>query len=307
MAKKLLFFGNERIATGITTEAPTLHALVEAGYDVVAVIVAQNNTGKSRQARELEIAASAKRYGIPVITPGKLSDFKNDLQGLGAEAAVLVAFGKIIPQAIIDIFPKGIINIHPSLLPKHRGPTPLESVILNGEKETGVSLIQLTAGMDAGPLFAQETVLLHGDETKQQLADQLLNIGKDMLLHYLPDILDGTLESTAQDSRHASYDSRLNKEDGELDFVAKDALHLARAVRAHAGWPRSRAKIGTTEVIITCAHAVEASGVSGTLQLENGQLGIYAKEGALIIDRLIPAGKKEMPALAFLAGYSPVR
>lgn len=305
MSRRILFFGNERIATGVTTEAPTLRALIQAGYEVAAVAVAQKDAGKSRSARELEIATVAEQHGIPVITPGKLSEAQDDFQKFDAEAAVLVAFGKIIPQAIIDIFPRGIINIHPSLLPKHRGPTPLESAILNGDTETGVSLMQLSAEMDAGPVYAQETVLLHGDETKQQLADQLLNIGKDMLIHYLPDILDGKLEPAEQDNTQATTDELISKENSELTFVDQTAEQLEREVRAHAGWPRRRAKIGTTEIIITSAHAHEAAGVPGTLNLDDGQLGVYAKEGLLVIDTLIPAGKKEMSAQAFLAGYKP--
>jgi methionyl-tRNA formyltransferase len=305
MSKRILFFGNERVATGTTTTAPTLRALIEAGYDVAAVIVAQGEIAKSRKDRELEIATVAEQHGIPLITPNKLKDAKDTLAKFEAEAAVLVAFGKIIPQAIIDIFPRGIINIHPSLLPLHRGSTPLESVIRNGDKETGVSLMRLSAEMDAGPVYAQETVLLHGDETKQQLADQLIEIGKSMLLHYLPDILAGKLEPSEQSESEATYDKLVTKDDGNLGFMHKSAEELERDVRAYAGWPRSRTTIGTTDVVITEAHAGQADGTPGTLWLEDASLGIYAKSGVLVVDSLIPSGKKEMPAKAFLAGYKP--
>lgn len=305
MSSRILFFGNERIATGVNTEVPTLQALIQAGYEVAAVVVAQNDPGKSRKARQLEIATVAESHNIPVISPSKLSESVSDLASFKAEAAVLVAFGKIVPQTVINIFPRGIINIHPSLLPKHRGPTPIESVILNGDKETGVSLMQLSAEMDAGPVFAQETILLNGRETKQQLADQLLGIGKDMLMNYLPQILDGNLTPIRQKESDATYDNRIGKEEGVLDFVGKNAEQLEREVRAFAGWPRSRAKIGTTEAVITQAHAADTSGTPGTPLLDGTTLGIYAAEGALIIDSLIPAGKKEMPTQAFLAGYKP--
>lgn len=305
MSSRILFFGNERIATGVNTEVPTLQALIQAGYEVAAVVVAQNDPGKSRKARQLEIAAIAESHNIPVISPSKLSESVSDLASFKAEAAVLVAFGKIVPQTVIDIFPRGIINIHPSLLPKHRGPTPIESVILNGEGETGVSLMQLSAEMDAGPVFAQETILLNGRETKQQLADQLLGIGKDMLMNYLPQIIDGSLPPITQKESNATYDNRIGKVDGVLDFVGKNAEQLEREVRAFAGWPRSRAKIGTTEVVITQAHAADTNGTPGTPLLDGTTLGIYASQGALVIDSLIPSGKKEMPTQAFLAGYKP--
>ena len=281
-----------------------LQALITAGYSVAAVVVAQNEVGKSRRERPLEVAAIAEQHGIPVLAPTKLLEAKDQLASFGATAAILVAYGKIVPQEIIDIFPHGIINIHPSLLPLHRGPTPLESVILKGEPETGVSLMALGSTMDAGPVYAQETVLLRGDENKQSLADQLLNIGKDMVIHYLPSILDGSLRATPQDDSAATYDKLITKGAGQLDWNMP-AEWLAREVRAYFGWPRSRATLGTQEVIVTRAHATEGQAVIGTLWLGDKQLGMHCGEGILVIDSLIPLGKKEMTAAAFLAGYTP--
>jgi methionyl-tRNA formyltransferase len=301
---KLLFFGNERLATGVTTTAPTLKALIDEGYEIAAVVVAQSEGRPSRKERRLEVAEIAEEHNIPLINPNPLYEAKDALAKFGAEAAVLVAYGRIIPQEVIDIFPKGIINIHPSLLPRHRGSTPIESVILRGEKETGVSLMKLVTKMDAGPVFAQETVLLRGNETKQALADQLLNIGKDMLLQYLPDILNDKLKPSNQDNALATKDSQISKQDSELDFE-KPAIELERQVRAHAGWPRSRALIGTTEIIITGAHAEDVSGLAGTLWLDGDKLAIHCSEGTLVIDTLIPPGRKEMTGQAFLSGYSP--
>jgi len=304
MSNRILFFGNERLGTGVTTTAPTLQALLAAGYDVAAVIVAQNDLGRSRRQRELEITQVAALHHIPLLSPAKLSEARDELQAFGAQAAVLVAYGKIVPQSIIDLFPSGIINIHPSLLPKHRGPTPIESIILDGDKETGVSLMRLSAKMDAGPVYAQETVLLSGTETKPALAEQLLNVGKDMLIAYLPQILDGSLEPTGQANDEATYDKLLQRADSELDF-SKPAEQLEREIRAYAGWPRSRAMVGTTEVIITQAHTANEHGVAGTLRLDGNEMAMYCDNGLLVIDRLIPSGKKEMSATAFLAGYNP--
>jgi methionyl-tRNA formyltransferase len=302
MSKRILFFGNERIATGVTTPALVLQSLLKSGYEIPAVIVAQEDQAKSRKERPLEVAAVAEAHGIILLSPAKLSEVKEKLEQYGAEAVVLIAYGKIVPQSIIDIFPKGIINIHPSLLPRHRGPTPLESVILQGEKETGVSLMQLVAKMDAGPVYAQETVLLHGNETKQQLADHLTNLGANMLVHYLPDILNGRLSPTEQNDSLSTYDQKISNDAGVVDWQ-KPAEELEREIRAFAGWPKSRAELAKRDVIITRAHVESGKGVPGTLWLEPGQLGVHCKEGVLVIDALIPAGKKEMTAQAFLAGY----
>ncbi|HET7320368.1 MAG TPA: methionyl-tRNA formyltransferase [Candidatus Saccharimonadales bacterium] len=301
MADSLLFFGNERLATGVTSQVFVLQALIAAGYKIEAVITS-NEDSVSRQKRDLEIGPIAHAAGIPVVLTGKNIPLEEKVAKHPADAAVLVAFGKIIPQKVIDMFPKGIINIHPSLLPKHRGPTPLESVILQGDKETGVSLMQLAAKMDAGPVYAQETVLLNGNETKQQLADHLLGLGANMLVQYLPDILSGKLQPIPQNDALATYDKLISKGASQLDFT-KPAEQLAREVRAYSGWPKSRATIATRDVVVTRAHAVPGGGVPGTISLEPGQLGVQTYDGVLIIDSLIPAGKKEMTAQAFLAGY----
>jgi methionyl-tRNA formyltransferase len=304
MKQKILFFGNERIATGVSTTAPILEALIAAGYEIPAIVVAQNEASSSRKQRPLEVTEVAAQHNIQVIIADPSDAFKELIASFQAEAAVLVAFGKIVSQDIIDIFPKGIINIHPSLLPRHRGSIPIESVIVYGEKETGVSLMQLAVEMDAGPVYAQETVLLRGDETKQGLADQLSQLGGHLLLTFLPAILAGSAEATPQQEDEATYDKRLTKDDGVLDFT-KPAEALAREVRAFAGWPRSRATIGTTEIIITQSHHQTGNGAPGTLWLDGKQIGLYGSEGILVIDRLIPSGKKEMTAEAFLAGYNP--
>lgn len=306
MSNKIVFFGNERLGTGLGTSVPVLQSLIAAGYEITALVVAQNEVGKSRNNRTLEIVQVAEAHNIPVLTPSKLSEAKDQIAALGAEVAVLVAYGKMVPQTVIDVLPKGIINIHPSLLPKHRGPIPIESVILGNEPETGVSLMRLEAKMDAGPVYAQQVVPLTGNETKSLLADKLIGLGKDMLLQHLPSILDGSLQPQSQDDDLATYDGLIEKASGVLDFQ-KSALRLEREIRAYAGWPRSRANIGITEVIITEAHVADGDcdGVAGTLWLQDKQIGLYCGEGLLIIDRLIPAGKKDMDASAFLVGYKP--
>lgn len=306
-SKTILFFGNERVATGVSTDVPVLRSLIEAGYKVGAVIVAQDDLGKSRRRRDLEVAAVANQHGIPVLSPVKLTEAATELKSFNAQAAVLIAYGKIIPQSIIDIFPAGIINIHPSLLPLHRGSIPVESVILDGSTETGVSLMQLSEQMDAGPVFAQEKVKLNGTETKQALADQLIILGKDMLLKCLPQILDGSFKPMPQDNAGATYDNLIEKSNGELDW-SKPAVSLEREIRAYAGWPRSRTTLGGVNVIVTAAHAIPSTMPEppGHIEIliEEKILMISTSDGYLCIDRLIPAGKKEMPIQAFLAGYS---
>ncbi len=315
MSKKILFFGNERLATGVSTTAPILQDLIAHGYEVSAVVVAQNDIGKSRQARQLEVALVAQEHDIPLLSPGDLSDPKahEQLAAYGAQAAVLIAYGKIVPPAVLALFPRGIVNLHPSLLPQHRGSTPIESVILDGTRETGVSLMRLAEKMDAGPVYAQTAAALSGRESKQGLADQLSSIGLELLREHLPGIMDGTLSPVPQDETGATYDDHIDKAHSAIDW-SKPAERIEREIRAYSGWPRSRANFGYTEVIITGAHIQEpknnedevASTTPGSLWLDGSkQIGMTTGHGILVIDSLIPAGKREMSAQAFLAGYKP--
>jgi methionyl-tRNA formyltransferase len=303
-SEPIVFFGNERIATGVRTEAPLLRALCEAGYNIVAV-VSHYEAGKSRNVRSLEVAQVAEEFGIPVLLPGRPKDILDELQGFGAVAGVLVAYGKIIPQSVIDIFPRGIINIHPSLLPKHRGPIPLESVILQDESVTGVSIMALAKEMDAGPVYAQSECKLTGTETKQELADNLMEVGRAMLLEVLPGILEGAIVALPQNDSVATYDNLITKEAGVLDFT-KPADVLEREIRAFAEWPKSRTTLGQMEVVVTAAHVLpDAASEPGKLIIDSAAktLAIGCSEGTLAIDKLKPAGKGEMNIAGFLTGY----
>lgn len=297
----IVFFGNERLATGVQTTAPTLRALVEQGYNVRA-LVANHEMGQSRSARELEIASVAKAYHIPLLLPDKPSSILKDLKSVQADIGVLVAYGKIIPDSVINLFPKGIINIHPSLLPLHRGPTPIESVILNGETETGVSIMQLAHDMDAGPVYGQSVITLHGNESKQTLADKLLETGAGMLIELLPEILSGSVVALPQDNARATYDSLIRKAAGLIDWH-KPAVQIEREIRAYLEWPKSRTEIGSIDTVITHAKVVPHTGIPGTVTMHNKELVVACGQDSLMITKLKPAGKNEMTAEAFLAGY----
>lgn len=289
---RLIFFGNERIATATTTTNPILKMLIDEGYDVAAIVL-HHTFAISRNQRELEVLNLANAHDIPVHYPEKLSELHDTLAAYQADAGVLVAFGKLVPESTITLFPHGIINIHPSALPKHRGPTPVESVILDGSSETAVSIMALAREMDAGPIYAQTTVPLTGGESKQALADRLLDVSAKSLQAALPQILSGDCVAQPQDENQATYDELIEKQDGILD-ATKPAARLEREVRAFLDWPGTRTSLGSVDVTITKAHVSETE----------TELSIRCGDGNyLAIDMLKPAGKKEMPTRAFLAGY----
>jgi methionyl-tRNA formyltransferase len=294
-SKKLVFFGNERLATGINyTDALTLKSLIDSSYEVAAVI-SNYTEGRSRNARELEIAKVAEEKNIPVLLPTHLVDIKDDIKNMNAEFGVLVAYGRMVPKNIIDIFPHGIINIHPSLLPIYRGPTPIEQAIVDGVSETGTSIMRLVPKMDAGPVYVQESIDLSGHESKEDLAAALLSLGSRLLIENLPSILDGSLPPTPQNSTTATYTHLLKKEDGHIKWD-KSAQDIERKIRAFSGFPKSRAKVMEQDIIIIKARVAKDKA--------DGSLVLECKPGWLEILELTAPSGKTITGAEFLRGYS---
>lgn len=288
----LVFFGNERLATGVSTQAPTLHALIEAGYPIEAVIV-NNEQATSRKQRTLEVAELAAKHNIPV-----LAEFSPELT---SPIAILVAYGLIVPKSTIKHFPLGIINVHPSRLPAYRGSTPLESAMLDGAPSTAVSIMQLSPKMDAGGVYVQNDIVLQNTISKQDLADTAGRLGAQMVVEALPQILDGSLKPQPQDEARATFTRQINKPDGQINWN-QPAEQIEREIRAYATWPGSITQISGKAVIITAAEIVNAAGKPGTFFIHNKQPAVYCGQGALIITRLKPAGKNDMSGRDFLAG-----
>lgn len=295
MNDRIVFFGNERLVSGLKrTDAPILRGLIDRGYDIAAVI-SHHSDSSSRNNRGLEVAEIAKEHGIPVLLPNKPSDIIDDIAALGADAAILVAYGRIIGQRVIDLFPKGIINIHPSLLPRYRGSTPIESAIVNGDDQTGVSIMRLTAGMDEGPVYAQTVVPLSGTETKFDLYDTVAAKSSELLFHILPDILNGTLAPQPQEGT-ATYSQLLSKDDGRLDVSAMTATEAERRVRAYLGYPKTKLTVLGQPVIVTKAHVSHE---------QKTPLDLLCQDGAFLsVDELIAPSGRQMTAAAFINGYA---
>ena len=295
---RLVFFGNERLVSGLKrTEAPLLNGLIERGYDIAAIVVNQADT-TSRNARELEVASLAKQHNIPVLSPAKPSDIIDELTNLKADAAILSAYGRILSERVINVFnPVGIINIHPSLLPKHRGPTPIESTILEDDKLAGVSVMQLTTGMDEGPVYAQSSFATTGNETKFELYEKLSETGASLLFDTLPDILVGKLKPKPQSDTDVSVTSLISKQDGLLDPQTDDAPTLVRKIRAYQGFPKPKLNLYDNDVIITSATTVD-SNQKNTITLP------CTNDTWLRIDSLIAPSGRQMDARSFLNGLS---
>lgn len=296
--KPVIFFGTEQFSV------PSLEALIREGYSVLAVVTKPDSPkGRGRVASPPAVKSIAEQHKIPVLQPHKLDNTFiehlsriKDKSGHDAVTGVLVAYGKIIPQSVIDLFSPGIINVHPSLLPKYRGPSPIESALLNGDEQTGISIMSLAKEMDAGPVYTQEIVALDSTETRPTLYTQLAEKGAQFLIETLPAILDGSLEPIAQDAEHATYCSLLTKEDSLLDTEHKNAVQLERQIRAYRGFPKSRVQLLESWVIVTKAHVMQQNESDAALPI-----GCYGNT-TLVIDELIAPSGKTVSADAYLRG-----
>lgn len=298
ISKPIVFFGTEDFSL------LTLKALIDANFPIAAVVTKPDMPkGRGHSVVPPPVKTLAIDHGITVFQPSKLHEITEAISQLDSPIGVLVSYGKIIPQSIIDLFSPGIVNIHPSLLPKYRGPSPIETALLNGDTQTGISIMQLSAAMDAGPVYTQLPISTNGNETAEELYAHLGNLGAKLLIDTLPGIIDGTILPTPQDESTATYCRLIQKTDGVIDW-SQTGASIERQIRAYHEWPQSRTTIGDIDVIITSAQTfLTAKKPSGTIEIIDNNLFIYASDIALRIKALKPLGKKEMPVQAFLSGY----
>ncbi len=298
----LLFFGNERLASGATESGVILTSLIEAGYDIAYVCVNQA-TRTSRKKQQDAVVTIANEHNIPVLHTWNEETVMQIISDNNVEHAVLAAYGVMIPQSILDAIT--IINIHPSLLPKYRGSTPIESAMLNGDEATGVSIMQLIKAMDAGPIYGQESIPIQLGESKQQLFERLAETGGKLLISLLPSIIDQSAKPVLQNEDDATYVAMLSKQSGLIDWN-KPANQIERQVRALLIWPSSFTTLNEQRIIITDVSVIEESGPVGTAFVHESDLAFYCGEHALLIHSLIVPGKKQMTSRSYLAGH-PLR
>ncbi len=295
-SKTIVFFGTDNFS------AASLRELLSKGFTVGAVVTKPDSPqGRGRKLTKSIVKEIAEANNIPVWQPIRVDELEKHIAALTKKAGeepvgVLVSYGKIISQTIIDMFAPGIINIHPSLLPKYRGPSPIESAILNGDTETGVTLMQLTKQMDAGPVYKHVTVPLLDIETAPELETLLADLGAQELGLLLPSIINGSVTPIAQDEKSATYCQLLTKEDSTLVTSKLTAEQAERRVRAYLSFPKSKVTVAKQQVVITKAHVTNTHQHLLDLPCADGRF--------LRVDELIGPSGKTMNAQAFLNGYS---
>ena len=285
----IIFFGTEDFS------AVALEELIKNTFNVVAIITKPDTKrGRGQRLTAPKVKIIAEQHNIPVLQPQKMDEIIDFVAQFDQPAGVLVSFGRIIPQKIIDLFTPGIINLHPSLLPKYRGPSPIESAILNGDKETGISIMLLSAKMDAGPTYHQEAIALSGQETSRELYETTAKIGTRALLEHLPAILSRKMTPNSQNDQDATYCSLLSKDMSEVTPSKMTAIEADRHIRAFKIFPRSRININGASVIVTKAKAAPAES-NNTLKMNNNTY--------LEIEELIAPSGKKMSLADFKRGH----
>lgn len=239
---KVAFFGTPRLAQIV------LENLIASEYKPNLVVTAQDvKTGRGQILTPPAVKSTALGANIPVIQlPSGFNPVK--FAGLNPDLAILVAYGQLIPKEILSIPKLGFINLHPSLLPKYRGPSPIQSAILAGDKTTGVTIIKLDEELDHGPILTQKEVAIEETDTHLSLIEKLGLIGSNLLLEVLPDYLGGKIKTQEQDHLKATITKKITKEDGRLDLLAPpDPLNLNRMIRAYYPWPSVWTEIETRD------------------------------------------------------------
>jgi methionyl-tRNA formyltransferase len=216
-----------------------LQALILAEYDVVAVYTQPDRpAGRGREPRQSPVKQLALQHGLSVHQPVTLKTEAEQeiLRALSPDLIVVVAYGLLLPQVVLDIPRFGCINIHASLLPRWRGAAPIQRALLAGDGETGITIMQMNAGLDTGDMLCTATCEIHPDDTGSTLHDRLMQLGAQTLMTSLPGLISGSVEPVPQDERNATYASKLSKQEAEIDWQ-RPAVEIARAVRAYNAWP----------------------------------------------------------------------
>lgn len=300
-SRRLVFAGTPDFAV------PSLQALLASRHDVAAVLTQPDRpAGRGRSPRPSPVKQLAIEHGVPVLQPATLKavDAQARLAELQPALMVVVAYGLLLPPAVLELPARGCINVHASLLPRWRGAAPIQAALLAGDTQTGVCLMQLESGLDTGPVYAREVVDVGPRETASELHDRLAGLGAQLLAANLDAILDDAIPARAQADAGVTYAGRINKADARLNWNAS-AVVLDRQVRAYYGWPVADTLLDGRQLRIWAAEplAMESSASPGAV-IGVDDIGVLVQtgDGVLRLIEVQAAGRARTAALEFARG-----
>jgi len=285
---------------------PGLEALLQASdLEIVGVFTQTDKpAGRQQKLTPPPIKEIALKNNLKIFQPEKIKNEVETILSLKPDLIIVIAYGKIIPPTILDIPKYGCLNVHASLLPKYRGAACLNAPIINGDTETGLTIMKIDAGLDTGPILRQAIIKLTGHETLKDLHDTLAKKSAELLVPTIHDWLDGKITPQIQNNSQASYVKLITKEDGRLNWK-EPAVKIERLIRGFNPWPGTFSKIGQqTLKIISVDHEILNINQykTGTIFLEKGQMAIQCGQNSLVILKLQLEGKKIMTVEEFLRG-----
>jgi methionyl-tRNA formyltransferase len=297
---RLVFLGTPAFAV------PTLERVVEAGHEVLTVVTQPDRPcGRGQTPAPPPVKQAALRLGLPVYQPERVRrpEAVELLRGLSAEVMVVVGYGQIIPQAVIDLVPLGIINVHGSLLPRYRGAGPIQWAILNGERRTGVTTMRIDAGLDTGDMLLKAETEIGADENSIELGGRLAIMGARLLVVTLAGLSAGTIVPEKQDAAQATWARLLKKQDGLIDWT-RDAAAIHNQVRGLQPWPGAYTTFRGQAVHVWKSRlgaATPAAGPGTTHRIAN-RLEVACGSGALELLEVQMEGRKRLAAADFANG-----
>jgi methionyl-tRNA formyltransferase len=298
---RLVFCGTPEFAV------PTLDALIAAGHEVCLVVTQPDRAaGRAMEMQAPAVKRVAIANGIPVVQPEKIktnAEFRAQLEAVRPDVILVVAYGRIIPRWMLDLPPLGNVNLHGSLLPKHRGAAPIQWAVANGETETGVTTMLIDEGLDTGPMLLAEIVRIAPEETAVDLFEGLAEIGARLIVKTLHGLEAGTITPVEQNHAEATLAPILRREDGVIDF-SNGAKKIYDRWRGFQPWPGAFTTLRGKKLIVHRMMRSEGAGIVGELQVDGDRLLVGCGEGSMLeLVEVQLEGKKRMSAAEFLRGF----
>jgi len=300
---RVVFFGTPQFAV------PSLEQLIQSAHDVVGVVTQPDRPrGRGQKVTDAPVKVTAVQHGLPVFQPARLRDpeVKETLTRWAPELGVVAAYGKILPESVLNLPRFGMINVHASLLPRYRGAAPVQRAVIDGMPETGVTIMRMVLDLDAGGMFAKVTRPIGSDETSDIVERDLAHLGASLLLHVIDDLAAGRAVEEPQNDSLSTYASKITKEEGLIDWTLA-ATDIHNRVRGLYPWPHAFSYLNGERLIVMRSHVAPepTSADPGTIvDVSSGAISVATGHGErLAIDEVQPEGRRAMKVRDYLAGH----